>query len=63
VVKNIDNVRTGAMDKPVTPVKLVSVTIKREGPAPATAAPAKKSATPAKTGAGTTTKSPTPAKK
>jgi peptidyl-prolyl cis-trans isomerase A (cyclophilin A) len=61
VVKNIDNVRTGAADKPVTPVKLVSVTIKREGPAPATAAPAKKSTTTTKTG--TATKSATPTKK
>jgi cyclophilin family peptidyl-prolyl cis-trans isomerase len=60
VVHNIDNVRTGANDKPVTPVKLISVTIKREGPAPATA-PAKKSTTPSKTG--TATKSATPAKK
>ncbi|MCU1238904.1 MAG: Peptidylprolyl isomerase [Candidatus Solibacter sp.] len=31
-------------DKPRTPVKLISVTIKRYGPAPATAAPAKKAA-------------------
>jgi cyclophilin family peptidyl-prolyl cis-trans isomerase len=60
VVHNIDNVRTGANDKPVTPVKLISVTIKREGPAPASTAPAKKSTTPSKTG--TATKS-TPAKK
>ena len=37
-------------DKPRVAVKLISVTIKREGPAPVPAAPAKKSATPAKTG-------------
>jgi cyclophilin family peptidyl-prolyl cis-trans isomerase len=49
VVHNIDNVRTGANDKPVTPVKLISVTIKRVGPAPG-ATPAKKSAAPGKTG-------------
>jgi cyclophilin family peptidyl-prolyl cis-trans isomerase len=55
IVNNIDNVRTGANDKPVTPVKLISVTIKREGPAPAVAAPVKKSTTP--------TKSATPVKK
>jgi len=61
VVNNIDNVRTNADDKPLTPVKLISVTIKREGPAPATAAPAKKSTTVTKTG--TTTKAPVPPKK
>jgi cyclophilin family peptidyl-prolyl cis-trans isomerase len=55
VVMNINNVKTGANDKPVTPVKLISVTIKREGPAPAVTAPVKKSTTP--------TKSATPVKK
>ena len=44
IVTRIDNVPTGAGDKPVTPVKLISVTIKREGPAPASATPAKKAA-------------------
>ncbi|HKA01151.1 MAG TPA: peptidylprolyl isomerase [Candidatus Solibacter sp.] len=55
VVMNIDNVRTGANDKPVTPVKIVSVTIQRVGPAPAAPAPVKKSTAPTKSG--TTTKS------
>jgi cyclophilin family peptidyl-prolyl cis-trans isomerase len=59
IVLNINNVRTGANDKPVTPVKLISVTIKREGPAPVTT-PAKSTAA---TKTGTTTKSATPAKK
>jgi cyclophilin family peptidyl-prolyl cis-trans isomerase len=61
VVKNIDNVRTGAGDKPVTPVKLISVTIKREGPPPASAAPKKSTTVVTKTG--TATKSTTPVKK
>jgi len=55
VVNKIAHVPTGANDKPRTPVKLISVTIKREGPPPAAAAP-KKSAAPAK-------KSAAPAKK
>jgi hypothetical protein len=58
VVMNINNVKTlqpGVLDKPATPVKLISVTIKREGPAPAVTAPVKKSTTP--------TKSATPVKK
>ena len=59
VVNKIAHVPTAAGDKPVTPVKLVTVVIKREGPAPASAAPAKK-ATP---GAGTAPKkAATPAK-
>jgi len=62
VVHNIDNVRTAGQDKPVTPVKIVTLTIKREGPPPAGATPAKKSTTATKTG--TATKAPaTPAKK
>ncbi|HTS66254.1 MAG TPA: peptidylprolyl isomerase [Candidatus Acidoferrales bacterium] len=44
IVNKIDNVPTDRNDKPVTPVKLISVTIKREGPAPAAATPAKKAA-------------------
>jgi cyclophilin family peptidyl-prolyl cis-trans isomerase len=65
VVNNIDNVPTNpSNDKPRTPVKLLSVTIKREGPAPATAAPAKKSTTATKTGTATKSATPaTPAKK
>ena len=47
IVGKIARVPRGANDKPTTPVKLVSVTIKREGPAPAAAPPTpKKSATP-----------------
>ena len=46
----IANVDRDSNDKPRVAVKLISVTIKREGPAPGPAAPAKKSATPAKTG-------------
>jgi peptidyl-prolyl cis-trans isomerase A (cyclophilin A) len=62
VVTAINNVRTAGQDKPVTPVKIVTLTIKREGPPPAGAAPAKKSTTATKTG--TATKAPaTPAKK
>ncbi len=49
VVAKITHVPRGANDKPTTPVKLISVTIKREGPPPAPAA--KKSTTPAKTAA------------
>ena len=48
VVDKIAHVPRNGQDKPNTPVKLVSVVIKREGPAPATAAPVKKS--PAGTG-------------
>ncbi len=54
VVDKIAHVPTGANDKPRTPVKLITVTIKRVGPPPAAAAPkkaptaAKKSAAPAK---------------
>jgi peptidyl-prolyl cis-trans isomerase A (cyclophilin A) len=44
IVNKIDNVPTDRNDKPVTPVKLISVTIKREGPPPASATPAKKAA-------------------
>jgi peptidyl-prolyl cis-trans isomerase A (cyclophilin A) len=49
VVGKISHVPRDANDKPRTPVKLVSVTIKRVGPPPAPAPAAKKSATPAKT--------------
>ena len=49
VVGKIANVPKDANDKPRTPVKLISATIKRYGPAPAPAAPAKKApAAPAK---------------
>jgi peptidyl-prolyl cis-trans isomerase A (cyclophilin A) len=48
VVDKIDAVPTGPGNKPLSPVRLLSVTIKREGPAP-TAAPAAKKATPATT--------------
>ena len=44
IVTKIDNVPTDRNDKPLTPVKLISVTIKREGPPPAAATPAKKTA-------------------
>ena len=48
IVGKIARVPRDANDKPRTPVMLVSVTIKREGPPPAAAPPApKKSATPA----------------
>jgi len=51
-------------DKPKTPVKLVSVTIKRYGPAPAAPAPAKKAAPAATKAPGTPAKAPAaPAKK
>jgi cyclophilin family peptidyl-prolyl cis-trans isomerase len=43
IVTNIDNVRTGPGDKPITPVKIVTLTIQRVGPAPAAPAPVKKS--------------------
>lgn len=59
IVTKIAHVPTGAQDKPTTPVKLVTVVIKREGPAPAAATPAKKAAP----GAGTAPKkAATPAK-
>ena len=48
VVAKIARVPTGANNKPRTPVKLISATIKRYGPPPASAAPAKKAAAPAK---------------
>jgi cyclophilin family peptidyl-prolyl cis-trans isomerase len=57
IVNKIDSVPTNRDDKPITPVKLVSVTIKRVGPPPASATPAKKSAAAPKTAA------PAPAKK
>jgi cyclophilin family peptidyl-prolyl cis-trans isomerase len=49
VVTKIANVPRDAQDKPRTPVKLVTVTIKREGPppAPAPTTPVKKATTPA----------------
>ena len=50
VVGKIASVPKDSNDKPRTPVKLISATIKRYGPPPvAPAAPAKKAATPAKT--------------
>jgi peptidyl-prolyl cis-trans isomerase A (cyclophilin A) len=48
VVGKIARVPTGANNKPRTPVKLISATIKRYGPPPVSATPAKKAATPAK---------------
>lgn len=45
VVGKISHVPRGANDKPNTPVKLISVTIQREGPPPAAPTPAKKTAT------------------
>lgn len=59
VVHKIATVPTGANNKPTTPVRLISVTIKRFGPPPAPA-PAKKATTP-----GTAVKkaAPAPAKK
>ena len=47
VVSKIGRVPRDGNDKPRIPVKIVSVTIKREGPPPAPAAPAVKKATPA----------------
>jgi peptidyl-prolyl cis-trans isomerase A (cyclophilin A) len=44
VVNKIAHVPTGANDLPRTPVRLISVVIKREGPAPAAAAPGKPAA-------------------
>jgi cyclophilin family peptidyl-prolyl cis-trans isomerase len=51
IVNKIDNVPTDRNDKPLTPVRLISVTIKRVGPPPASAAPAKKSTSTPKTAA------------
>ena len=48
VVSKIARVPRDSNDKPRTPVKLISATIKRYGPPPAPATPAKKAATPAK---------------
>jgi len=51
VVHKIISVPTGAQNKPITPVKIVSIVVKREGPAPAPAAKkaaVKKATTPAK---------------
>jgi peptidyl-prolyl cis-trans isomerase A (cyclophilin A) len=54
VVTKIANVPRGANDKPKTPVKIISIKLEREGPAPAPPAgapkkaPAKKAAAPAK---------------
>lgn len=60
IVGKIAAVPRDGNDKPRTPVRLVSVTMKRYGPPPATAAPAKKAA-PAG-GAATPKKAATPAK-
>jgi peptidyl-prolyl cis-trans isomerase A (cyclophilin A) len=63
VVGKIAHVAKDSSDKPRTPVKLISATIKRYGPPPAApAAPAKKSATPAGTGTAAPKKAATPAK-
>ena len=62
VVHKIAAVPRNANDKPNTPVRLNSVTIKRFGPQPASATPAKKTGT-APTAAKKTTTPPTPAKK
>jgi cyclophilin family peptidyl-prolyl cis-trans isomerase len=48
VVGKIANVPKDGNDKPRTPVKLIGATIKRYGPPPAPAAPAKKAPAPAK---------------
>jgi peptidyl-prolyl cis-trans isomerase A (cyclophilin A) len=47
LVPKITHVPTAGESKPVTPIKLVSVIIKREGPAPAGAAPVTKKSAPA----------------
>ena len=47
IVGKIAAVPRDSNDKPRTPVKLISMTIKRYGPPPAPATPAKKAATPA----------------
>ncbi len=44
VVDKIAGVPTGANDKPVTPIRITSVTFQRVGPPPAPAVPAKKAA-------------------
>jgi peptidyl-prolyl cis-trans isomerase A (cyclophilin A) len=65
IVGKIARVPKDSNDKPRTPVKLVSMTIKRYGPPPAAApAPAKKAGTPAKAGTATPApkKAATPAK-
>lgn len=63
IVNKIAHVPRNGQDKPNTPVKLVTVVIKREGPPPAPATPAKKSTTPTKTGtAAAPKKAATPAK-
>jgi cyclophilin family peptidyl-prolyl cis-trans isomerase len=62
LVGKIARVPRDAQDKPRTPVKLVSVTIKREGPPPAPAPGAKKAA-PATKSAAPATKSAAPATK
>jgi cyclophilin family peptidyl-prolyl cis-trans isomerase len=59
IVGKIAAVPRDSSDKPRTPVKLVSMTIKRYGPAPASATPAKKSAAP---GTAAPKKAATPAK-
>jgi len=64
IVTKIGAVPRDRNDKPTTPVKLITVTIKREGPAPAAAAPAKKTGVPAtKSTAAPATKSTAPPKK
>jgi peptidyl-prolyl cis-trans isomerase A (cyclophilin A) len=64
VVHKIASVPRGPNDKPTTPVRLVSVTIKRFGPAPTTAGPAtKKTGTTAPAAAKKTATPPAPAKK
>ena len=55
VVHKIAAVPTGAMDKPVKPVKILSIKLEREGPPPAPAAAPKKT--------GTAKKAAAPAKK
>jgi peptidyl-prolyl cis-trans isomerase A (cyclophilin A) len=45
VVTKIANVPRGAMDKPKTPVKILSIKLEREGPAPAAPAATKKAGT------------------
>jgi cyclophilin family peptidyl-prolyl cis-trans isomerase len=60
IVGKIAAVPRDNMDKPRTPVKLISMTIKRYGPPPASSAPAKKSAS--ATGAPAAKKAATPAK-
>ncbi len=59
VVNKIAHVARDSNDKPRTPVRLIGVTIKREGPAPAAAKPA----TAAKKGASAAKKSAAPAAK